>query len=73
VNLLICKPKLTFSRSTKYFEQSAKLTKITVYLSTDELSLPYAPTNQWRPLVIVKEAFRSLISTSVVLAHSLFG
>lgn len=45
----------------KYYEQSAKLTKITIYLSTDELALPYAPTNEWRPMVIFKEAVRSLV------------
>ncbi|MFA5827763.1 MAG: DUF4349 domain-containing protein [Candidatus Shapirobacteria bacterium] len=45
----------------KYYEQSAKLSKITVYLSTDEMSLPYAPTNEWRPAVIFKEAVRSLV------------
>jgi hypothetical protein len=45
----------------KYFEQSAKLSKIVVYLSTDELSLPYAPTNEWRPTVIFKNAVRSLV------------
>lgn len=47
----------------KYYEQSAKLSKITVYLSTDALSLPYAPTNEWRPIVILKEAIRSLLTT----------
>lgn len=47
----------------KYFEQSAKLSKITVYLSTDDLALPYAPTNEWRPTVIFKEAVRSLVGT----------
>jgi len=45
----------------KYFEQSAKLSKVVIYLSTDELALPYAPTNEWRPRVIFKEAVRSLI------------
>ena len=45
----------------KYYEQSAKLTKIVVYLSTDELALPYAPTNEWRPTVIFKNAIRSLV------------
>jgi len=45
----------------KYYEQSAKLSKITVYLSTDEISLPYAPTNEWRPAVILKSAVRSLV------------
>lgn len=47
----------------KYYEQSAKLSKIVIYLSTDELSLPYAPTNEWRPTVIFKEAVRSMIGT----------
>ncbi len=47
----------------KYYEQTAKLSKITIYLSTDELALPYAPTNEWRPTVVFKEAVRSLIST----------
>lgn len=48
----------------KYYEQSAKLSKITIYLSTDELALPYAPTNEWRPTVIFKEAVRSLVGTA---------
>ncbi|MFZ2152470.1 MAG: DUF4349 domain-containing protein [Microgenomates group bacterium] len=47
----------------KYYEQSAKLTKISIYLSTDELALPYAPTNTWRPAVVFKEAVRSLIGS----------
>lgn len=45
----------------KYYEQSAKLSKITIYLSTDELALPYAPTNEWRPTVVFKEAVRALV------------
>jgi hypothetical protein len=45
----------------KYYEQSAKLSKVVVYLSTDELALPYAPTNEWRPTVIFKNAVRSLV------------
>lgn len=53
----------------KYYEQSAKLSKIVVYLSTDELSLPYAPDNAWRPAVIFKTAVRSLISNLRSLAN----
>ena len=45
----------------KYYEQSAKLTKITAYLSTDDLSLPYAPDQSWRPIVVFRQAVRSLI------------
>ena len=46
-----------------YYAKNAQLTMITVYLSTDELALPYAPTETWRPGVIFKEAVRSLIGT----------
>jgi len=52
----------------KYLEQTAKLSKITVYLSTDELALPYAPTNEWRPTVIFKTAIRSLLSSLRIIA-----
>jgi len=45
----------------QYLEQSAKLAKLTMYLSTDELALPYAPSEAWRPNVIFKQAVRSLI------------
>jgi len=44
-----------------YLEKSAELSKITVYLSTDELELPYAPKENWRPEVIIKTAIRSLV------------
>ncbi len=44
-------------------EQNARLTKITVYISTDELALPYAPEHAFRPDVIFKSAVRSMLST----------
>lgn len=44
-----------------YLEKSAQMTKITIFLSTDELSLPYAPSQPWRPEVIFKHAVRSLL------------
>jgi hypothetical protein len=47
----------------KYLEQTAKLTKITTYISTDELALPYTPDQPWRPSVIFKEAVRSLVGS----------
>lgn len=46
----------------RYLEQTAKLAKITVYLSTDEFALPYAPSDHFRPEVIFKQAIRSLVS-----------
>lgn len=47
----------------QYLEQSAQLAKITIYLSTDEFSLPYTPTETWRPEVIFKQAVRSMITS----------
>jgi len=43
-------------------EENAKLAKITIYLSTDEIALPYAPSETFRPQVIFKLAIRSLIT-----------
>jgi len=53
----------SYKGQQKYLEQTAKLARITVYLSTDELALPYAPTQAYRPSVIIKQAVRSLIAT----------
>lgn len=44
-----------------FLEKSASLTRIIIYLSTDDLSLPYAPDEAWRPTVIFKQAIRSLV------------
>ncbi|OGK17582.1 hypothetical protein A2774_04720 [Candidatus Roizmanbacteria bacterium RIFCSPHIGHO2_01_FULL_39_12c] len=46
----------------KYYEQSAAMARLTVYLSTDEFALPYSPSESWRPEVIFKQAIRSLIT-----------
>lgn len=43
-------------------KQNANLAKLTLYLSTDEIALPYAPSDTFRPGVIFKLAVRSLIS-----------
>jgi len=47
----------------QYLDATAKAPKITVYLATDELELPYSPGKPWRPSVVFKYATRSLIST----------
>lgn len=44
-------------------EDNAKYTRVTLYLSTDELSLPYAPDEKFRPALVFKLAVRSLLST----------
>lgn len=45
----------------KYLEQTSAMSKLNIFLSTDELSLPYAPSEPWRPEVIFKRAVRSLV------------
>lgn len=45
----------------EYLEKSALVSRVTVYLSTDELALPYAPAEAWRPKVIFTQAVRSLV------------
>lgn len=47
-----------------YLTQTAKMSLVTLYLSTDELSLPYAPANVWRPAVVFKLAVRSLMGSA---------
>lgn len=44
-------------------EKNAQLAKLTIYLSTDEIALPYAPSETFRPSVIFKLAVRSLVKT----------
>ena len=55
----------------KYLEQTAKLAKVTLHLSTDEWSLPYAPAKSFRPSVIFKQAVRSLVTSLRGLAEKL--
>ncbi len=45
----------------QFLKQNAQLAKLTIYLSTDEFALPYAPSETFRPNVIFKLAVRSLI------------
>lgn len=45
----------------QYMEKSAEMARVSVYLSTDELSLPYASDTSWRPSVVFKSAVRSLV------------
>ena len=55
----------------KYLEQTAKLTRITVNLSTDELALPYAPDTAWRPGVVFKTAVRALVQATRSVVNAL--
>jgi hypothetical protein len=42
--------------------KNAELARVTIYLSTDEIALPYAPDSTWRPNVIFKLAVRGLVT-----------
>lgn len=51
-----------------YLEKTAEMARITMYLSTDEFALPYAPAETFRPAVIFKTAVRSLVGLARGLA-----
>lgn len=53
----------------QYLQKNAEMARVTIYLSTDELALPYAPQDSWRPGVIYKHAVRSLVVHFRVLAE----
>ena len=46
-----------------YMDGTTKTSKLTIYISTDELGLPYTPTQSWRPEVIFRQAVRSMLGT----------
>lgn len=52
-------------------EGTARLSKITIYMSTDEIALPYTPSETFRPSVIVKLAWRSLVRNLRKIATTL--
>lgn len=54
----------------KYLEQTAKLTRISVNLATDDLALPYSPDSAWRPAVVLKMAVRSMVGTLRLVANA---
>ena len=51
-------------------EKNAELSKITVYLSTDELALPYTPDKTFRPGVVFKLAVRGLLNTLRIIGSA---
>lgn len=54
----------------QYLEKTAANAKLTVYLSSDEWSLPYAPSKPFRAKVIFKQAVRALINSLRWLAKA---
>ncbi|MFV1917710.1 MAG: DUF4349 domain-containing protein [Patescibacteria group bacterium] len=51
-------------------EKNAELSKITVYLSTDELALPYTPDKTFRPGVVFKLAVRGLLNALRIIGSA---
>ncbi len=69
-DVLAVQNELTYTREEieriegrmKYLEESAALSTLTVYLSTDPSALPAVDNeNIWKPFAVVKEAFRTLV------------
>jgi len=51
-----------------YLEQIAKYSLISIDMSTDELALPFAPKDTFRPALIFRQAVRSLLTFMQTLA-----
>jgi len=54
----------------EYLKKTSESAKLTIYLSSDEWALPYAPSKPFRVKVIFKQAVRSLILALRGLAKS---
>lgn len=47
----------------QYLEESAKMTTISINLALSEELLPIPPAEKWRPVYVIKQAWRSLLSS----------
>jgi hypothetical protein len=47
----------------QYLEDAAAMTRVTIYVASDEQALPYVPAQPWKPDAIFKQAVRSLVGT----------
>jgi len=54
----------------EYMEKTAKMSLVNIDLSTDELSLGFAPADAWRPSVVFKLAVRSLVRNARQLGNT---
>lgn len=61
----------SYTGQKKALEENAKQTKVTAFLSTDELALPYTPDTSFRPAVVFKQAVRSLLNTLRIVGQLL--
>jgi hypothetical protein len=51
----------SYKGQLKYMDKVSQTSKLTIYLSTDEIGLPYTPDEPWKPEAIFKQAIRSLV------------
>lgn len=54
----------------EYMEGASSTTLIRIYLSTDELGLPYTPAQAWRPAAVFKQASRSLLLNLIKIGNA---
>lgn len=47
----------------QYLEKSAKMTTISINLALSEELLPIPPAEKWRPIYVIKQAWRSLLAS----------
>jgi len=60
----------SYKGQLQYMEGASSTTLIRVYLSTDELGLPYTPSQAWRPEVVFKQASRSLLLNLISIGNA---
>ncbi len=54
----------------QYMDGASSTTLIRVYLSTDELGLPYTPTQAWKPQAVFKQATRSMLLNLIGIGNA---
>lgn len=50
-----------------YMEEASSTSKVSIAISTDEMSLPYTPVKAWRPDIIFKQAVRALFGVIMIV------
>jgi hypothetical protein len=60
----------TYKGQQMYMDGASSTTLITINLSTDELGVPYLPEHAWRPDVVFKQAYRSLLLNLIKIGNA---
>lgn len=51
----------TLKGRQQYLDKASAYSKVTIYMSTDEYALPYAPVDSWSARTVFKQAVRALV------------